>query len=165
MHSFLKCSMSAWVQTLTLLDFTGFFAHVPGNGLQSLIMTVSRSSVQRNSKFEPQSWSSCLKPWFHDVSSSHGCQGSGLCFSKVRLLPTSPWPPLWGLGEPPSPQDPGEVKPNEVWEKTGSSLTFFPRGLGYDLEKRCPREVEHPSCRGVAEPRAHWLGPVPTLQR
>lgn len=91
-----------------------------------------------NSKFEPQSWSSCLKLWFHDVS-GHGCQGSGLSFSKVRLLPTSPWPPLWCLGEPPSPQDAGEVKPNEAWEKMGSSLTFFPRGLGYDLEKKVPQ--------------------------
>lgn len=50
------------------VGFTGFFARVPGNDLQSLIMTVSRGSVQLNPKLEPQSWSFCLELWFHDIS-------------------------------------------------------------------------------------------------
>lgn len=42
---------------------------------------------------------------------------------------------------------------------------FFPKDLGHDLEKMCPREVEHPFSRDVTELRAPWLEPVPTLQR
>lgn len=39
---------------------------------------------------------------------------------------------------------------------------IFPQSFGHDLEKRCPREVEHLSCREVALPGTPWLGSAPT---